>query len=203
MPRTSSSRPIRGMTTPAVRRRRPASPASPGRRRRSKWSRRWCSAIGESAPSTCAARSRGCTRGSARRVTTVGLVLSAAWLLTLLLSAWLQRIVADPLLRLTATAREVSARQDYRLRASSHGRDEIGVLVTAFNDMLSQIERRDAELLASTQQLEQRVAERTEQLRHELDRAPARGGRARATERRAGASRTASSTTSPTSPRTT
>jgi len=102
------------------------------------------------------------------RVITVFLVLSAAWLLTLLMSAWLQRLVADPLLRLTGTAREVSARQDYSLRATPHGRDEIGVLVTAFNDMLSQIERRDAELLAAKEQLEQRVDERTEQLRLEL-----------------------------------
>ncbi len=102
------------------------------------------------------------------RVMTVALVLTAAWLLTLLLSAWLQRLVADPLLNLTATARDVSARQDYSLRATPHARDEIGVLVTAFNDMLSQIERRDAQLLASTQLLEQRVAERTEQLKQEL-----------------------------------
>jgi signal transduction histidine kinase len=102
------------------------------------------------------------------RMTTVGLVLLAAWLLTLLLSAWLQRLVSDPLLRLAATARQVSLRQDYGLRATPHGRDEIGVLVTAFNDMLSQIERRDAELLAATGQLEYRVAERTDQLRREL-----------------------------------
>ena len=102
------------------------------------------------------------------RVTTVALVLTAAWLLTFLLSTWLQRLVADPLLGLTATARDVSARQDYSLRATPHGRDEIGVLVTAFNDMLSQIERRDAQLLAATQLLEQRVAERTDQLSQEL-----------------------------------
>jgi light-regulated signal transduction histidine kinase (bacteriophytochrome) len=101
-------------------------------------------------------------------VTTVALVLTAAWLLTFLLSTWLQRLVADPLLGLTATARDVSARQDYSLRATPHGRDEIGVLVTAFNDMLSQIERRDAQLLAATQLLEHRVAERTDQLSQEL-----------------------------------
>ena len=72
--------------------------------------------------------------------------------------------MADPLLRLADTARAVSARQDYALRATPHGSDEIGVLVTAFNDMLSQIERRDAELLSAKETLEQRVAERTAQL---------------------------------------
>ena len=102
------------------------------------------------------------------RAITVGLVLAASWLLTLLLSAWLQRLLADPLLELTATARAVSARQDYSLRARALGRDEIGVLVTAFNDMLSQIERRDAALLHATETLERRVAERTAQLEQEL-----------------------------------
>ena len=103
-----------------------------------------------------------------RRILTVSAVLLAAWLLTFLLSSWLQRLVADPLLRLADTARAVSARQDYGLRATPHGKDEIGVLVTAFNDMLSQIERRDAELLSAKGTLEHRVAERTSQLSREL-----------------------------------
>ena len=98
----------------------------------------------------------------------MALVLLAAWLLTFLLSSWLQRLVADPLLRLADTARAVSARQNYALRATPHGKDEIGVLVTAFNDMLSQIERRDAALLSAKETLEHRVAERTAQLSAEL-----------------------------------
>ena len=102
------------------------------------------------------------------RILTVGLVLLVSWLLTFLLSSWLQRLVADPLLRLADTARAVSARQDYSLRATPHGKDEIGVLVTAFNEMLSQIERRDAELLSAKDTLEHRVAERTAQLSQEL-----------------------------------
>ena len=102
------------------------------------------------------------------RILTVALVLLAAWLLTFLLSSWLQRLVADPLLRLADTARAVSAQQNYALRATPHGKDEIGVLVTAFNDMLSQIERRDAALLSAKDTLEHRVAERTAQLSAEL-----------------------------------
>jgi signal transduction histidine kinase len=102
------------------------------------------------------------------RILTVALVLVAAWLLTFFLSSWLQRLVADPLLRLADTARAVSAQQNYALRATPHGKDEIGVLVTAFNDMLSQIERRDAALLAAKDTLEHRVAERTGQLSSEL-----------------------------------
>jgi signal transduction histidine kinase len=102
------------------------------------------------------------------RILTVALVLVAAWLLTFFLSSWLQRLVADPLLRLADTARAVSAQQNYALRATPHGKDEIGVLVNAFNDMLSQIQRRDAALLAAKDTLEHRVAERTGQLSSEL-----------------------------------
>lgn len=102
------------------------------------------------------------------RALTVGLILLAAWLLTFPLSSWLQRLIADPLLQLAGTARRVSTAQDYSLRATAQGRDEIGALVGAFNDMLTQIQRRDAQLLAATHTLEARVAERTEQLQQEL-----------------------------------
>jgi signal transduction histidine kinase len=103
------------------------------------------------------------------RALTVGLILLAAWLLTLLLSSWLQHLIADPLLQLAGTARRVSSNQDYSLRATPHGRDEIGLLVLAFNDMLSQIQRRDQELIAAKEFLEERVTERTAQLQQELD----------------------------------
>jgi signal transduction histidine kinase len=103
------------------------------------------------------------------RALTVGLILLAAWLLTLVLSSWLQHLIADPLLQLAGTARRVSSHQDYSLRATPHGRDEIGLLVTAFNDMLSQIQRRDRDLLAAKETLEQRVSERTAQLQEELE----------------------------------
>jgi hypothetical protein len=56
------------------------------------------------------------------RALTVGLILLAAWLLTLVLSSWLQHLIADPLLQLAGTARRVSLDQDYSLRATPHGR---------------------------------------------------------------------------------
>ena len=42
--------------------------------------------------------------------------------------------------------------------------DEIGRLIVAFNDMLGQIEARDAELRRAQDELEQRVAARTHEL---------------------------------------
>ena len=104
----------------------------------------------------------------ARRAATVAAILVGGGLLALLLTQRLQRLVSDPLLRLADVARAVSAEKNYSLRASAKTRDEIGLLVGAFNDMLARIEQRDAELLAITEQLEQRVAERTTQLEQEL-----------------------------------
>jgi signal transduction histidine kinase len=102
------------------------------------------------------------------RALTIGFILLAASVIALVLSHRLQRLIADPVLRLAEVARAVSAHQNYSLRATSQSRDEIGLLVGAFNEMLSQIERRDAELLSAKETLEQRVSERTAQLQTEL-----------------------------------
>src|SRR4029079_1389961 len=53
----------------------------------------------------------------------------------------------------------------------SLGRDEIGQLVRGFNDMLSEIQPRDGQLLESQSRLEATVAERTAELRAARDRA--------------------------------
>ena len=64
----------------------------------------------------------------------------------LLLSSWLQRGVSKPVLELSRVARNISENRDYSVRATAHGRDELGELVTAFNEMVSQIQARDAQL---------------------------------------------------------
>jgi len=63
------------------------------------------------------------------------------------------RLIANPLKQLAAVANEVRLTGNYNLRARWHSQDEIGHLVTTFNDMLAQLDRdRDArqELAAST-----------------------------------------------------
>ncbi|HVM48714.1 MAG TPA: PAS domain S-box protein [Candidatus Acidoferrum sp.] len=52
----------------------------------------------------------------------------------------LQRRITQPVLALAETAKHVSERKDYSLRAAQAGGDEIGVLTNAFNRMLSRIE---------------------------------------------------------------
>jgi signal transduction histidine kinase len=76
----------------------------------------------------------------------------------------LQWRISAPVLALASTAKMVSDRQDYAVRAEVHAHDELGVLAEAFNTMLTQIEERDVALLKINQELEQRVQERTSEL---------------------------------------
>lgn len=85
--------------------------------------------------------------------------------LTFVLALLLQRIVTQPITHLAGIAREISRGGDYRIRATKRTADELGMLVDGFNGMLQEIQRRDAKLLEAQAHLEQRVAERTAQLR--------------------------------------
>ncbi len=95
---------------------------------------------------------------------TVGLVFLASGIAALVLSSGLQRLISGPILDLARTARAVSERRDYSIRASRRTADELGQLVDAFNGMLGQIQQRDSELREAKEALEARVAERTAEL---------------------------------------
>jgi signal transduction histidine kinase len=95
-------------------------------------------------------------------------VLVGAALGALGLSSGLQRVVSRPIFDLARTARQISERRDYTLRAPRRTEDEVGVAVAAFNQMLDRIQDADialrqaeAELRALNATLEERVAERT------------------------------------------
>jgi signal transduction histidine kinase/CheY-like chemotaxis protein len=62
------------------------------------------------------------------------------------------------------TARRISERKDYSLRLHGDYADEIGNLTNSLNEMLQQIQLRDAQLLAYQEQLEELVAQRSEEL---------------------------------------
>jgi PAS domain S-box-containing protein len=59
----------------------------------------------------------------------------------------------------------VAAQKNYSLRAKKQTEDELGHLIDVFNEMLAQIQLRDVALQATQDLLEQRVKERTEELR--------------------------------------
>jgi PAS domain S-box-containing protein len=75
-----------------------------------------------------------------------------------------RRMVTQPITELSSLARDISISQDYSIRAKKRSNDEIGRLVRSFNDMLSQIQGRDSELM-HTQQV---AAEWAEKLNEEL-----------------------------------
>ncbi len=93
------------------------------------------------------------------------LVLAFSLLPALLLSTIFRRSVAEPIVELADTARLVSQERNYSVRAKPTGRrDEIDVLIDAFNNMLAQIQQRDAALQAAHAELERRVDDRTREL---------------------------------------
>ena len=83
--------------------------------------------------------------------------LACTVLATALVASVLHRMVSRPLLSLTEFARTVSSSGEYSTRSNIDRPDEIGELATAMNDMLSEVEARDA-------RLEEQVAARTTEL---------------------------------------
>jgi len=97
--------------------------------------------------------------------TIVILVLAASLVAALLVSRRSQATVSTPIIHLAETARAVSRDEDYSVRATPSGSDdEVTVLVSAFNEMLAQIQERDGALQKGRDELEQRVQERTAEL---------------------------------------
>lgn len=95
----------------------------------------------------------------------VVLVLLASLSAALGVSWMSQRAVSNPLMDLAVTARIVSREKNYSLRATPTGRrDEIDILINAFNEMLVQIQARDAALQSAREELEERVQQRTAEL---------------------------------------
>jgi signal transduction histidine kinase/DNA-binding response OmpR family regulator len=84
----------------------------------------------------------------------------------------LQSVISKPILDLATTARGVAATKNYAIRAAGLGRtDEIGGLVTVFNDMLCQMQDHEKRLQGHRENLEREVAERTADLVAAKDRA--------------------------------
>ena len=96
------------------------------------------------------------------------LFMLASWVVTLLLSAMLQRVISRPVSHLAETAKAVSNGKNYSIRAAKHGSDELGQLIDSFNEMLGQIQQRDSALQRAHDELEVRVEERTRDLRAEI-----------------------------------
>ena len=100
-------------------------------------------------------------------ITALGMLF--AFLASLLIARKLSAAVTRPMFELVGTVREVSRQKRFNLRARRHGDDELGVLTDAFNELLGEIESREAEIRANQSTLENRVLERTEALQRQAE----------------------------------
>lgn len=73
-------------------------------------------------------------------------LLAGSLFIAYLLSDILQKAISKPVLALQQTARFVSEKQNYAVRAIKMGNDEMGALTDAFNQMLTQIEKQNIEI---------------------------------------------------------
>ncbi len=80
-----------------------------------------------------------------------------------------QRAIAGPVAALAGTAQQVSSHGDYSVRAAPGGDDEVGHLVSTFNDMLAEIQRRDEELRTANRLKDEFLATVSHELRTPLN----------------------------------
>lgn len=93
------------------------------------------------------------------------IILALCLLAALAVSRSFRRSLARPIVELAGTANKISRNRDYSVRAEpTVAYEELDVLVSAFNEMLTEIQNRDRELQDSRDELESRVAERTKDL---------------------------------------
>src|SRR6266478_8495231 len=100
-----------------------------------------------------------------RKLIIVAVVLFASLMAAMWMSSIFRRIIAEPIVGLAETARIVSRDKIYSVRAPTTGNhDELSILIGTFNEMLAQIQERDAAVQKAHDELERRVEERTTQL---------------------------------------
>jgi two-component system, sensor histidine kinase len=95
-------------------------------------------------------------------LTILGSVMVACMALAYVISAWLQGTVTRPLLDITAATRHVRERRDFSSKASRSTDDEIGELVDAFNEMVTEVGERTHALEQSNRSLQHEMQERRE-----------------------------------------
>lgn len=94
------------------------------------------------------------------------LLMAAAFAFAFLLSSRLQRLISQPILDLIQVERTVSDRKDYSIRAVKQSSDEIGELIDGFNEMLVEVEKRDAFLQEKGEQLREKNEQILDSIRY-------------------------------------
>lgn len=92
------------------------------------------------------------------------LVASLLFMVAQFIARRMHRTIIEPVEELMDVVATVSDRGDYTVRAVKKNDDEIGALIVGFNEMLTQIQKRDDELALHRDRLEEIVAHRTSEL---------------------------------------
>jgi two-component system, sensor histidine kinase len=98
----------------------------------------------------------------------VVVVVLCSMFASVLLAMRLRNAISEPILKLADTARRITSAGDYTLRVEKKSQDELGMLCEEFNTMLDRVERSDKALKKAHDELEERVEERTAELRQEI-----------------------------------
>lgn len=102
---------------------------------------------------------------AARGIGLGGVILVVSVLVALLASARIQRGLSESIGRLADAAKAVSRDKNYAIRVEPTGnRDELGLLVDTFNEMLTEVEAGKQRFQALNEELERRVVQRTAEL---------------------------------------
>jgi signal transduction histidine kinase len=95
-----------------------------------------------------------------RNIRMLAAVIIASLLVAAVVSLWLQAAVTRPVREMTASVRRLIASRDFTKRVTRTTDDEIGLLVDAFNTMLSELGNHSALLERTNGVLQKEVAER-------------------------------------------
>jgi len=91
----------------------------------------------------------------------IGGILLVTFLVSFAIAFKLQSIISRPILSLANTTKRISREHDYSLRVQHDSEDELGVLFRGFNEMVSQIEKRESDLSTTNIQLSEEMIERS------------------------------------------
>ncbi|HEU4845076.1 MAG TPA: response regulator [Burkholderiaceae bacterium] len=110
------------------------------------------------------ARQSGMWLDIVKYVAAAGVAALVSLPVALMMAARFRASIAEPVASLIAAAQRVTSSQTYAHRLQHQRHDELGVLIDSFNNMLAQVEGRDATLAQYRDELERQVGVRTEQL---------------------------------------
>lgn len=88
-----------------------------------------------------------------------------AMIISMLFSEKLQALISGPVSNLAAAAKAVSTKQIYNVRVQGEGKDEVGQLVGAFNEMLDEVEKREQALIQASRAKSDFLANMSHELR--------------------------------------